>query len=262
MQKSKQLSVIIVNYRSESYLERCIASIYNQLGQAEVEIIIVNNDDKEELRDVAGKFPEVNIVNLRNNPGFGAANNIGVKKAQGKHILFLNPDTEIIEADIAEILSKMNSDSSIGIVGAKIVDAQNNLQAWAIGFSEVNLLDLVKNNLRLAKKRLADEDGQNKIFWVSGAAFLIAKELFWEVGGFDEGYFLYFEDVDLCKAIRKSGKKIKYMSDIVVRHTGGGSHSDKIKQKVDFYRSQDYYFRKHFGSTQANFVKVLRKIFA
>jgi len=261
MQNSKKLSVIIVNYRSEGYLKRCIASIYNQASQNETEIIVVNNDEKEELDNISKEFPEINIVNLRKNVGFGAANNIGVKKAQSSHLLFLNPDTEIIKIDIAEVTRKMDDDPTAGIIGVKIIDAGGGLQEWAVGFSEVNLLDLIRNNVGLAKKFMSAGESAKEIFWVSGAAFFMPKKLFWEVGGFDEKYFLYYEDVDLCKAVRKAGKKIRHMPEVVVKHIGGGSHADEARQKADFYVSQEYYFQKHFGPVQAKLVKILRKIF-
>lgn len=260
MQNSKLISIIIVNYRSERYLDGCIASIYRQLPIGSFEIIVVNNDDASELGGLRQRYPEVKLVNLGHNPGFGKANNIGVKKTQGRHFLFLNPDTEIIRADLSAIFSVM-ADEKIGLVGPKIVDMQGNHQEWSLGYREIDLLDLVINNLGLQKRGWHKIFAKKDVHWVSGAALLVSRELFLKIGGFDENFFLYFEDVDLCKTIRNHGKKIHHSADIIVKHVGGGSQPDKVKQKQDFYRSQDYYFKKHFGYIQAMIVKGLRKIF-
>lgn len=260
MQNSNKLSVIIVNYASKHYLAACVSSIYDKIGRDNLEIIIVNNDYRENL-DFLGQYQNLIVVNLANNIGFGAANNIGVKKATGNYILFLNPDIIIEMADIDAVLGKIEQDRQIGIMGVKVLDMDKNIQKWSIGQEDINLKSLIKENLPIFKnKQLAINNAD--LSWVSGAAFIMSKQLFLQTGGFDEKFFLYYEDVDLCRRIKKQGKKIKVSSEMIVTHFGGGSHNDKNKQKADYFLSQDYYFKKHFGLSALMMVRLLRKVFA
>jgi GT2 family glycosyltransferase len=260
MQNFNKLSIIIVNYASKHYLEACIDSICDKIGCNNVEIIVVNNDYRENL-DFLGGYQNLTIVNLPDNIGFGAANNVGVKKSTGKYILFLNPDTIMETANIDAILKKIKQDRQVGVMGIKVLDADKNIQKWSIGQEDVNLKSLIKENLLSFKnKQLAINNAE--LSWVSGAAFIMSKQLFLQIGGFDEKFFLYYEDVDLCKRIRKQGKKIKISSEMVIIHFGGGSHIDKNKQKAAYFLSQDYYFKKHFGLSALMIVRLLRKVFA
>jgi hypothetical protein len=251
-----KLSIIIVNYKSERYLDSCIASIYSKLSAARLEIVLVNNDSEEGLEKIRKSYPEARIIPLQKNIGFGGASNAGAKEAQGEYLLFLNPDTEIVSADLDAAVEKLAQDGT-GILGLKIIDRNGKQQEWTVGLQEVGLGSLIRNNLAF----LGESKRQKSIFWVSGAALMMEKKVFMETGGFDESFFLYFEDVDLCKRVRERDKKIKYTDDIIVKHVEGGSQRDKIKQKKDFYASQDYYFKKHFGWLTGITVKVLRKVF-
>jgi GT2 family glycosyltransferase len=261
MQNSNKLSVIIVNYASKHYLIACIASIYDKIGCDNLEIIVVNNDCREDLGFLS-QYQNLTVVNLANNVGFGTANNIGVKKATGKYILFLNPDTIIDTANIKAVFEEMEQDCQLGMVGAKVLDINKNIQKWSFGQEEVNLRSLIMANLPIFKNKQPIFDNKKELAWVSGVAFIMSKQLFLQIDGFDEKIFLYYEDVDLCKRVKKQGKKIKVSSEIVITHFGSGSHNDKNKQKMDYFLAQDYYFKKHFGLIIYVIVKILRKIFA
>lgn len=259
MQNSNKLSVIIVNYASKRYIAACISSLCDKIGADKLEIIIVNNDQQENL-DFLAQYPNVIVINLAKNIGFGAANNVGAQKATGKYILFLNPDTVIETATVDVALEKMEQDSALGMLGFKLVDADKNIQRWSFGQKDISLQSLIMENLSIFKNKQTATD-KEEFAWVSGAAFMISKQLFSQIGGFDENFFLYYEDVDLCRRVKKEGKKIQFSTDIVVAHFGGGSHSDKNKQKVDYFLSQDYYFKKHFGLATLLIVRILRKVF-
>jgi len=96
--------------------------------------------------------------------------------------------------------------------------------------------------------------------WVSGGAFAIKKDLFEKIHGFDENFFMYFEDVDLCRRASSVGGKILYLPQFTIRHFGGQSYDDTRKQKVEYYQSQDYYLKKHFSRASAFFIALLRKV--
>ncbi len=263
MQNSKKLSVIIVNFRSEHYLHKCLASVYNALAFIDPEIIIVNNDPEAGLEEIAKIFPQAKIISHQKNSGFGAASNLGAQNAQGEYLFFLNPDTEI-SGDLSgnpQNFFKELSDERTGIVAPRLLDGNGKTQEWSVG-AEVGLWDIIRNNLGFPKsKKIWESSEKIDVDWASGAALLIKKDLFGRAGGFDEKFFMYFEDMDLCRRVRQKNKRIVYFPDFKVKHFCGGSATGKKEQKESFYRSQDYFFEKHLGKTQTVFLKILRKIF-
>ena len=278
-----ELSIIIVNYQSEEYLKKCLLSLRNKIKDFEPEIIVVNNDDKkinimsfrapdasrgvEKSRDPSASSDmlsdcaqdDIKIINSGENLGFGKANNLAAKNASGEILWFLNPDTKIIPENIKELLNKFSSNPKVGIIGPKLITESGNIQGWIAGY-ETNLWNLIRNNLGFPKsKKIWESEEKKEADWVTGAAMFIKKDLFQKLGGFDEKFFMYFEDEDLCKRARQTGYKVIYCPNFIVRHLGGKSFENKKEQKKYYYASQDYYFQKHFGKFTAFWVKVLRK---
>jgi hypothetical protein len=259
MSSSKKISISIVNFQSKDFLEKCLASIFRNIINYKAEIVVINNDKEENLEELLLKFPEIKIINQKKNVGFGTGHNIGAKEAQGEILLFLNPDTEILE-DISPVINLFENEN-IGVVGLKLKKENGEIQEWSAG-KETSLWRLIKNNIGFsASRKIWLSSKPIKADWVSGAAFFIRKDLFNKLGGFDENFFMYYEDEDLCKRVRESGRKILYYPLISIKHLGGKSFKKEKKQKQYFYSSQDYYFQKHLGSWQAIALKVLRKIF-
>jgi GT2 family glycosyltransferase len=212
------------------------------------------------LSTIANEFPDARVVESKENLGFGAASNLGANYASGQYLLFLNPDTEVLTWNWAEIKEKISNGKN-GIVGARLIDASGGPQEWAAG-NEIGLRDIIRNNLGFPMSRKCWESQEDrKVDWVSGAALLILKTDFEVLGGFDKKMFMYFEDVDLCKRMRSIGKSVLFCSSFQVRHYGGKSSPDLQRQKNAFYLSQDYYFKKHKGPIKALILKVLRKLF-
>lgn len=254
---SKKLSIIIVNFRSEQCLSRCIASIYDNFN-VDLEIIIVNNDQTEKLENVCRDFPNVRIINRGKNIGFGAGNNLGAKYVNGKIILFLNPDTEILSENIEDVLAQFDKDCNLGVLGAQLINKTGKVQDWSVG-NETGLWDIARNNLKIPRSRKIWESKKSLLVdWVSGTAFFIRRDIFEKIGKFDENFFMYFEDIDLCRRTRKAGKKVLYFPDFEVRHYGGESYKNKNWQKKNYYDSQEYYFKKHCGAFQAKILKITR----
>jgi GT2 family glycosyltransferase len=260
MSNFKKLSVIIVNYQSEQYLRKCLESLFACDWGINFEIIVVNNDKKERLTEIKNKFPFVTLINSSRNNGFGAACNLGVKHSQGDLLFFLNPDTEIIDS-LRPIINLFEKNPEIGVVGPKLLGENGEVQAWSAGV-EISLGDLIRNNLGFSRsKKIWESSVVRETAWISGAALFVSRENFFKVGGFDENFFMYFEDNDFCRRIKKSGKKLLYFPKAVVLHRGGKSLQDPQKQKTYFFASQDYYFQKRFGKWQVFWLKLLRKIF-
>jgi len=261
MPNFKKLSVVIVNYQSELYLQKCLSSLFKHNFGIDFEVVIVNNDGKENLVKIKEKFPEVVLINSSKNNGFGAACNLGVKHSQGDLIFFLNPDTEILD-NSDPIIKILEKNPEIGAVGPKLLGENGKVQEWSTGV-EISLLDLIRNNLGLPRsKKIWESSIARETFWISGAAIFVPRKIFSEIGGFDENFFMYFEDNDFCRRLRRAGKRLLYFPETAIRHLGGKSSQDSQKQKAYFFASQDYYFQKHFGSVQVFWLKFFKKNFS
>jgi len=263
-ENTKDLSVIIVNYKSEHFLEQCLASLYRAIGgRMSFEVIIVNNYPEEKLEKIRQVFPETRVIVNSKNGGFGQGNNVGAWEASGRYLWLLNPDTEIIAGNPYNIIGEFKRDAGLGALGCCLMTEYGKIQEWGAG-DEVTLWDLIKNNLGIYASRKIWESGNKKeAAWVAGTALFVKRELFLEIGGFDEDIFMYFEDVDLCKRIRGTGKKIFYFPEIKILHKCGGSYGEdgKKRQKQNYYDSLVYYFKKHRSGFETSVVKTLRKIF-
>lgn len=264
MKEFKDFSVIIVNYKSEEHLDRCLTSLYALFGcEVSEEIIIVNNYPEEALEKIQQKFPAVKVISNQKNGGFGKGNNAGAHLAQGKYLFFLNPDTEIISGSLIKIFEKFETDNNLGAIGSCLITEKGELQKWSAG-QEVTFWDLVKNNLGfLSSRRIWTSEKEIGAGWIAGTAFFIPREYFLNLGGFDERIFMYFEDVDLCKRIRETEKKITYFPEFKVLHKCGSAYSGEGSnwQKQNYYDSLVYYFEKHRPKSEAVIVKILRNLF-
>lgn len=280
-----KLSIIIVNHQSQEYLEKCLASLESKIKNFNFEIFVVNNGDKEpcgmsfraldasqgveESRDPSASpnilldfaQDDMKIINSKENLGFGRACNLGAQEARGEILWFLNPDTEVVSGKISLLLDMFSNNSKVGIIGPRLITEEGKTQEWSAG-TETTLWDIIKNNLGFpASKKIWESREKKECDWVSGAAMLVQKDLFQKIGGFDENFFMYFEDIDLCRRASQLGYKIIYYPDFVIKHFGGKSFKNNGEQKKLYYTSQDYYFQKHFGKITAFWVKVLRGIF-
>ncbi|HLN19368.1 MAG TPA: glycosyltransferase family 2 protein [Patescibacteria group bacterium] len=256
----KMISIIIVNYQSKKRLDGCLTSIFgNILSKISGEVILVNNDSNETLEEYINRFNNLRILNNRENAGFSRACNQGAGIAQGEILLFLNPDTEILSDNIEDVLKILKTNNSI--VGARLIDSQNKTHRWSAG-RKINLYDLLRNNLQIPRsKKIWNSKNSISADWVSGTSLFIKKKDFEKLNGFDENFFMYFEDIDLCRRAKKGGLKIIYYPTFSIFHFGGESYGDKFEQKDNYFASQEYYFKKHCGPLQTMLLKILRKIF-
>ena len=256
------LSIIIVNYQSQCYLERNLASIYSRVKpQLNCEIIIVNNDAVETLEIIKKELSDIKIVDRKKNVGFGTACNLGATVAKGRFLFFLNPDCEIISQNIPDALNKFKERKDIGIVGSQLIKNDGKIQKWSVG-AEISLWNLVKNNAGFSKSQHVWEKQKNiEVDWVSGTAMIIEKKLFEKTGGFDENFFMYFEDMDLCRKIRNFGKKVVYFPEFKVKHFEGGSYKESAFQKRNYYDSQEYFFKKNRPRWEYLVIKLISKVF-
>jgi N-acetylglucosaminyl-diphospho-decaprenol L-rhamnosyltransferase len=271
MEKLK-LSIIIVNYHVKKELFNCITSILNSAQDVLLEIIVVDNDEKKIIKkELLKKFPKVNYIESPKNLGYGAGNNLGAKQARGDFLFILNPDTEIIEGNISTLIDFLRNNKKIGLVAPLLIDKNNN------PYELQGTKELTPKRAIFSLSILSKIFPKNKIYndyynysWnkskskevdiVPGTAFIIKKLLFEEIGRFDENYFLYFEEFDLCRRLRKKGYKNYILPDLKVFHKWGASTVKNKLTKKYFLQSRFYYFRKNFGLIPAILTEIVLRI--
>lgn len=237
------ISAIVLNYRSPRDTVKCVASLKRQSIANQMEIIVVDNHSDDEsigwIRALYQQDPMVRIVESRWNTGYGQGNMLGVAHASGKYILINNPDTILSSDGVEKLKMVMERDESIGIVAPKLIFEDGSVRPSARFFPR--LTDLIEKRLapgrwhtsyRSMMKTSAD---LQDVDWVAGACFLIEKKIFHESGGFDPRFFLFFEDIDLCRNVQRIGKRIVYVSSVKAidrkeRLSGGGIHSFATKR--------------------------------
>lgn len=249
------ISIISVNYNSKEYLEKLLSSIEKHLKSNDIELIVVNNDEKKlKLRQSSIK---VNIVHKGKNIGFGTASNIGAQKAKGEWLLFANPDIEFIDASLKKTIDFLNKNKNVAIIGPQIIQfSTKNPQPWTSGEKTSLTQILFRNTIG----KPWNKKTSTSVDWVSGTALLISKKQFSNIGGFDEAFFMYFEDQDLCLRVKDSDKKILFYPDFKILHHDGKSWNNKKLQKSYYYKSQDIFFQKHHKFLQRQALKIIRKL--
>lgn len=221
MKNNVKCSIIIVHYSNVKVLDNCLKSI-DVHGLAKSEVIIIDNS----LKEYSNK--NYRIVNNDKNVGFAKACNQGAFLARGKYIFMLNPDAELTDNFILTGIEILESNNNIGVIAPTLISPSGELQESAYYFP--SLKDLVSESFFLdrALEKRTDfgskpltrfgKSSQMYADWVCGAAMLMRKEDFLKIGGFDQDYFMYFEDVDLCAKMKNSGKKIIYLLDKYIIH--------------------------------------------
>lgn len=257
-----KISIIIVNYRSSDCLLVCLESLQESLEKhIYCEVIVVNNDEAENPKETCGRFFSVRLINNRSNIGFGSAVNRGAKHARGNFLVILNPDTRVQKGFFSKLLEEFVQNEKMAILGPRLYTSSGHIQEWSTG-REVTFWDLLRNNAGIPRsKKVWESSTKREAHWVSGAALAIRKKVFEKLGGFDENFFMYFEDIDLCKRARALGKKVYYCPNISVFHAEGGSRMQKKDRKRIYYASQEYYFEKYYGKMATWLVRVLRILF-
>lgn len=202
------LSIIIVNWHSANYVEKCLTSIIANAHTLKYEIIVVDNasyDGCDKL--IENSFPEVRFIQAKKNDGFAKANNLGFQNSSGNNVLFLNPDTEIIGDAIRGMLTVIVTAPQTGLVGCKLLNTDMTLQTSCIQPFPTILNQILDSDLlhsRFPKlslwgptPHLQDKSGVTEVQVVSGACILIKRSVFEEIGGFSSDYFMYTEDMGL-----------------------------------------------------------------
>lgn len=274
MLSNPDLSIIIVSYNTREILRACLNSLFDAGENLSLQVIVVDNASRDgSATMVQQDFPAAELVASQINLGFAAGNNVGFKQVRGNYVLLLNPDALLNKDALSRAMGYMKADATIGMGGGRLLGRDGSLQPSARQFPSLlnEILALSGLATRFPKSRFFGrfdrtwDDSQKtaSVDWVPGAFALIRKSVLDEVGIFDERFFLYYEEVDLCLRFKQAGWNICYWPDVVVHHWGG--ESSKTVENVEFsssgsqltlwrMRSGLLYYRKHHGALGAWFM--------
>jgi GT2 family glycosyltransferase len=251
--RSPLVSIILVNYNGIAVIDPCLRSLQHFLHSVPYEVIIVDNCSTDGSAEfIEHHFPQFHLLRQTVNHGFGTGNNIGARMATGEFLLLLNTDTQLISDILLPLILLMKQHPEAGIIGPKLLNPDGSLQlstAWAVSWKgEFKTRQRLKQYENPTHQRsiLQRFEQCHEVDVVVGAALFIRKKLFDQLGGFDEQFFMYFEESDLCRRAQMLGWKILYTPEVSVIHVRGHS-TDQISARmmIEYRRSQLYYYLKH-----------------
>lgn len=277
------LSIIILNFNTKDFLEKCLKTIFKfSIAPYKLEIIVVDNASSDDsLKMLANEFKNVQVVKNKTNLGFAKANNIGEKKSKGRYVLFLNPDTELSKGALKNVLTFMEEEKTVGAATVKLIDTKGFLdepchRGFPTPWNAVTYfsgLSKIFSNSKffsgytmgwLVSSRLPHE-----VDSISGAFFCVRREAGEDLGWWDEDYFWYGEDIDFSFRLKKSGWKIYFLPEPQVKHYRGvssgivkrtakistASKESKIRSAKASTQAMEIFYKKHYSNTYPSIVK-------
>lgn len=252
------VSIIIVSWRVRNFLKRCLETIYHETQGVSFEVFVVDNNSPDgTVEMVRTDFPRVQLIANNSNVGFSRANNQAIKKAHGRFVLLLNPDTEIKDNAIGEMVTFMSSSAEVGISGCQMLNADESIQPSVRHFPTFCAMAMLMLKLhhvfpraRAMRHYLAsdfDYTRQQPVDQVMGAFLMIRSEVIKRIGLLDEHFYIWFEEVDFCERAKEAGFVVMYVPQAQVMHHFGQSFKQLVsirKQRI-FNQSLEYYFKKH-----------------
>jgi GT2 family glycosyltransferase len=262
-----KISVIIVNYRGWKPLLRCLESL-DCLKDADFssEVIVVDNLSNDgKLQEFSKRFPSCRFIENKGNFGFSNGNNLGAKNSRGEYLMFLNPDTVVNLPAIIKMLKEAEQNPDYHILSCQQHDeAENDKNPFGAFPSFKTITGINRAIYRLLRSRRVDYncEGQSIIFpdWVSGSLIFINRKFFEQTGGWSDDFWLYSEDVDLCKRVNDLGGKIAFLCDTRIMHKHGGVTRQSIKlksyTKAQVLISKHIYISKHYRGIKQAFLQA------
>lgn len=252
------LSVVIVNWNVRDLLYDTLASIKRASGELSVETIVVDSGSQDgSVEMVAAEFPDVTLIACPENVGFARGNNLGFAVATGHYVLLLNPDTVVADDALTVMVDRLQRDASIGALGPQLLNPDGSVQSsrrrfptFASGLFESTWLEGVAPTALLDSYYMADRPDELSadVDWVTGAAIMVRREVIDSVGGLDEGYFMYSEELDWCRRIKEAGWRIVYdPAAQIVHYVGQSSEQAVTARHINFQKAKLRYFRKYHG---------------
>lgn len=253
-----ELSIIIVSWNVADLLLTCLRSIYATADPARIEVIVVDSASTDDaVSRVRENYPQVQLIPQSENVGFTRGSNIGLREARGKYLFLLNPDTEIVGSALEDMIAYLNAHAEIGIIGPRTLNTDRTQQStrrrfptlataifestWLQGYAPRSVLD---------RYYVADaaDDATAEVDWVQGSALLARRAVYEQIGGLDEGYVMFSEEMDWCKRAKDAGWRVVYLGTVQIIHHGGKSTDQVVARRhIHFQESKLRYFRKYHG---------------
>lgn len=254
------LSIVVVSWNTRRLLHQCLRALQATVSDIDFEIIVVDNASSDEsVGMVREDFPDARLLWNTSNVGFARATNQGIAVSKGKYILLLNSDAVVCEGAVARLVAFLREHTDVGAVGPALTLPHGDHQLGAAGFefslmTAFNYYSFLSKFFPLVLKGLWLHQRDSfkraiEVDWISGACLMARGELFWVVGGLDDSYFMYMEDVEWCRRVRERGWKVCYLPFArVVHHYRASSSKDAT---TDWLDSVDLYYRLHHGQLDA-----------
>lgn len=263
------ISFIIVSWNVRALLQRAILAICADAGEFQTEIIVVDNASSDgTVEMLRAEFPEVRVLANTENAGFTRGNNQGLAMAQGRYFFLLNPDTELERGALRALVGYMDApeNARVGIVGPQLVYGDGSLQSSrrrfpnfsTALFESTRLEQWFPRNRFLTEYRLLNtgDDVVQDVDWVVGAAMFVRRAVHEEIGGLDERFFMYSEELDWCKRAKQKGWRVVYFPPARVLHYEGKSSEQALAQRdIYFHSSKVHYFKKHCGVLEGELLR-------
>ncbi len=264
---SVDVSVILVSYNTKELTENCLKSIFEKTQGVNFNVWVVDNNSTDGTCEmIAGNFPQVNLIENKDNIGFGAANNIAIKKSDAKYIFLLNTDTILINNAIKILFDYMEQNPKIAATGGNLYDIDGN-NVHSYGYFQTLKSKFVKtfhlNNLFPSEKLRNSDKGENQenenkqVEIIIGADLFLRKSVLDEVGLFDEDFFLYYEESELQFRINKAGYKIFINPEAKIYHLEGKSSSGRVVSRTYKMESEIIFFKKCYGKRYLTLYKII-----
>jgi len=245
MTATADLSIIIVSHNTRADLVRCLEALHSEPPRTRHAIVVVDNQSTDGSVDAARRWPNVHVIEAGSNAGFSRANNIGLRATSSTNVLLLNSDAIVPSGAIDRLVAELDRDPDVAVVGPRLVDGS--------GRAELSFGRMIGPLNEFRQKRLAASPAVDRLSrqrrypdWVSGACLLARRTDVEAVGGLDERFFMYTEDVDLCAAIRARGRKILFTPDVEIVHLRGRSAATApVATNQAYRRSQLAFYEKH-----------------
>jgi N-acetylglucosaminyl-diphospho-decaprenol L-rhamnosyltransferase len=279
------LSIVIVTWNIDSLIAKCLSSILAssiQFVTAEqtvivpsdlpsTEIIVVDSCSTDNTVSVLRGFPGIHLIVLQQNVGFGKGTNIGLAQARGRFLLLLNPDTEIIGDTLPTLVNFLVQNPAIGATGPHTLSGFGTTQPTRYHFPTLPIaLHKIWDPMLVGQKSLHDfyyvvgtpDRGIVPVDWIQGSALLVRREVYEQIGGLDETYFMYCEDVDWCKQIKSAGWQIVYNgAGQIIHYDGKSAEKMPLARQGIYWLSMVTYFRKHHGLFAAEVIRLAALIY-
>lgn len=262
------LSIIIVSWNVADLLRDCLRSIDENRGELDLQVIVVDSASSDDsVAMIQREFPWVDLLACDENVGFPRGNNLGLARANGRYLLLLNPDTVVLDDALSKMMAYMAENPTVGVLGCQLLNADGTVQSSKrrfptiiTPFFESTWLETIAPKSIQAAYYAQDlpDNAINEVDWVMGACMLVPRQVVAAVGGLDEAYFMYSEELDWCRRIKDSGWRVVYYPEAqIVHYVGQSSEQAVVARHINFQQAKLRYFRKYNG----RFFAILLRIF-